>query len=58
MEHADEMNKADFIAILASIREAAKTNGESKTEEHINKILEEIRMISEKGKDVRIMERI
>ncbi len=39
----EEMSKADLIAMLVSIREVAKANGENKTVEHINKILEEIR---------------
>lgn len=39
----EDMSKADLIAILVSIREVAKANGEKKTEEHIAKILEEIR---------------
>lgn len=39
----EEMSKADLIAILASIREVAKANGENKTVEHVNKLLEEIR---------------
>lgn len=39
----DEMTKADLIAMLVSIREVAKTNGETATVEHINKILEEVR---------------
>ena len=39
----EEMNKADLVAILVSIREVAKANGELHTEEHVNKMLEEIR---------------
>lgn len=39
----NELSKADLIAMLVSIREVAKENGEKKTVEHINKILEEIR---------------
>lgn len=39
----DEMNKADLIAILTSILQVAETNGESKTAEHIKRILEEVR---------------
>ena len=39
----EEMTKADLIAILVSIREVARTNGEIHTVEHIDKILEEIR---------------
>lgn len=38
-----ELSKADLIAMLVSIREVARTNGEMKTVEHIDKILEEIR---------------
>lgn len=37
------MSKADLIAMLVSIREVARTNGEIHTVEHIDKILEEIR---------------
>lgn len=39
----DEMNKADLIAILTSIKLVADTNNEVKTSEHIKKILEEVR---------------
>ena len=39
----EEMSKADLIAMLVSIREVARANGELKTVEHINKILEEVR---------------
>jgi len=39
----EEMSKADLVAMLASIREVARTNGELKTVEHIDKILSEIR---------------
>lgn len=39
----DEMSRADLIAILTSIREYAKEHNETKTEEHIKTILEEIR---------------
>lgn len=39
----EEMSKADLIAMLVSIREVARTNGEIHTVEHIDKILEEIR---------------
>lgn len=39
----NEMVKADLIAMLVSIREVARTNGEIKTVEHIDKILNEIR---------------
>ena len=39
----EEMSKADLIAMLVSIREVAKTNGETHTVEHIEKILEEVR---------------
>lgn len=39
----EQMSKADLIAMLVSIREVARANGESKTEEHIDKILEEVR---------------
>ena len=38
-----EVSKADLIAMLVSIREVAKANGEMKTAEHIDKILEEVR---------------
>lgn len=38
-----EMNKPDLIAMLVSIREVAKMNGELKTVKHIETILEEIR---------------
>ena len=37
------MSKADLIAMLVSIREVARANGELKTVEHIDKILDEIR---------------
>lgn len=39
----EEMSKADLIAMLVSIREVARANGEPKTVEHIDKILNEIR---------------
>ena len=39
----NEMSKANLIAILVSIREVAKANGETKTVEHIDKILNEIK---------------
>lgn len=39
----EEMSKADLIAMLVSIREVARANGELKTVEHIEKIIEEIR---------------
>ena len=39
----NEMSKADLIAMLVSIREVARTNGETHTVEHIEKILEEVR---------------
>lgn len=39
----NEVIKADLIAILVSIREVARANGETKTVEHIDKILAEIR---------------
>ena len=39
----EEMSKADLIAMLVSIREVARTNGEKHTVEHIEKILEEVR---------------
>ena len=42
MEH-EEMSKADLIAMLVSIREIARANGELKTVEHIDIILSEIR---------------
>lgn len=40
---SEEMNKVDLIAILSSIREYAKEHNEKNTEEHINKMLTEIR---------------
>lgn len=40
----EEMSRADLIAMLVSIREVARTNGEIHTVEHIDKILEEIRI--------------
>ena len=39
----EEMSKADLIAMLVSIREVARTNGEIHTVVHFDKILEEIR---------------
>ena len=39
----NEMSKADLIAMLVSIREVARTNGETHTVEHIEKILEDVR---------------
>lgn len=36
----EEMSKADLIAMLVSIREVARTNGEIHTVEHIDKIQE------------------
>jgi hypothetical protein len=39
----NEMSKADLIAMLVSIREVARANGELKTVEHIDKILDEVR---------------
>lgn len=39
----EEMSKSDLVAVLVSIMEVAKANGETKTAEHINKILEAIR---------------
>ena len=39
----ENMNKADLVAILVSIQQVADTNNETKTSEHIKKILEEIR---------------
>ena len=39
----EEMSKADLIAMLVSIREVARTYGETHTVEHIEKILEEVR---------------
>ena len=39
----EEMSKADLIAMLVSIREMARANGELKTVEHIDIILNEIR---------------
>lgn len=42
MEH-EEMSKADLIAMLVSIREMARANNETKTVEHIDIILSEIR---------------
>ena len=38
----DEMTNIQLIAMLVSIREVARANGEMKTVEHIDKILEEI----------------
>ena len=43
MERENEMSKADLIAMLVSIREVARANGEMKTVDHIDKILEEVR---------------
>lgn len=37
------MSKVNVVAILASIREVANSNGENKTAEYINRVLEEIR---------------
>ena len=34
----EEMSKADLIAMLVSIREVARTNGEIHTVEHIDKM--------------------
>ncbi len=42
MENED-MSKADLIAMLVSIREVARANGEMHTVEHIDKILDEVR---------------
>lgn len=39
----EERSKADLIAMLVSIREVARANGELKTVEHIDKILDEVR---------------
>ena len=39
----NEMSKASLISMLVSIREVARANGEMKTVEHIDKILEEVR---------------
>lgn len=39
----DKMSKANLIAILTSIKEVALANGETKTAEHIEKIIEEVR---------------
>lgn len=39
----ENMSKADLIAMLVSIREVARKNGEMNTVDHIDKILEEIR---------------
>ena len=39
----NEMSKADLIAMLVSIREVARTNGETHTVDHIELILEEVR---------------
>ena len=39
----NEMSKADLIAMLVSIKEVARTNGETHTVEHIEKILEDVR---------------
>ncbi len=38
-----KMSKADLIALLVSVREVARANGEMKTVEHIDIILSEIR---------------
>ncbi len=38
----NEMSKADLIAMLVSIREVARTNGENHTVEHIDRILADI----------------
>jgi uncharacterized protein (UPF0128 family) len=37
----NEMSKVALIAMLTSIREVARANGELKTVEHINKIIDE-----------------
>ena len=39
----EDMNKADLIALLVSIREVAKAHNETATVEHIETILKEIR---------------
>ncbi len=39
----EEMNKADLIAILTAIREAAKKSNENNTVQLVETILEEIR---------------
>ena len=39
----EEMQKADLIALLVSIREVAKANNETKTVEHITMILNEVK---------------
>lgn len=41
----EEMSKADLIAMLVSIREVARTNGEIHTVEHIDKINESCKRI-------------
>ena len=38
-----EMNKAELIALLVSILQVAKANGETQTAKHIEEILKEIR---------------
>lgn len=44
MGNEDEnMNRADLIALLVSIREVAKASKENNTVEHIDTILKEIR---------------
>lgn len=39
----EEMTNLQLVAMLVSIREVARSNGEMKTVEHIDKILEEIK---------------
>lgn len=39
----ENMSRADLIALLVSIREVAKSNGENHTVEHIEIILKEIK---------------
>lgn len=43
MNEEKELSKAQLIAMLVSIREVARANGEMKTVEHIDIILKEVR---------------
>ena len=43
MSEEKKMSKASLIALLTSIREVARANGEMKTVEHIEIILKEVR---------------
>lgn len=43
MKEEAEMTNLQLIAMLVSIREVARANGEMKTVEHIDKILKEIK---------------